>query len=166
MTYSNLRSAVQDLQWNFRLAFLQPRGPRHPPIFLHTYLCHSSEHASMHMCTHTHTHTHVHSVLVPVHLCTLASTDKDYSTLILVSITLLLSSITQPRRSSCHPACSEQWLGCTDCQMQPHNGHSVSERAQGLTLYLLGTSILLRRNLARCMTVMAAGHCRNRTPVC
>lgn len=37
---------------------------------------------------------------------------------------------------------------------------------QGLTLYLLGTSILLRRNLARCMTVMAAGHRRKRTPVC
>lgn len=33
-----------------------------------------------------------------------------------------------------------------------------------LTLYLLGTSILLRRNLARCMTVIAAGQRRNRTP--
>lgn len=32
-----------------------------------------------------------------------------------------------------------------------------------LTWYLLGTSILLRRNLARCMTVMAAGQRRNRT---
>lgn len=32
-----------------------------------------------------------------------------------------------------------------------------------LTWYLLGTSILLRRNLARCITVMAAGQRRNRT---
>ena len=43
---------------------------------------------------------------------------------------------------------------------------AVSEMAQAFTLYLLGTSILLRRNFARCMTVMAAGHRRNRTPVC
>ena len=49
--------------------------------------------------------------------------------------------------------------------MHPHTD-TFFKRAQGLTLYLLGTSILLRRNLARCMTVMAAGHRRKRTPVC
>lgn len=42
----------------------------------------------------------------------------------------------------------------------------MSETVQAFTLYLLGTSILLRRNFARCMTVMAAGHRRKRTPVC
>ena len=58
--------------------------------------------------------------------------------------------------------------GAGDSISAPGRGNGQSRgRGEGaarvLTWYLLGTSILLRRNLARCMTVMAAGQRRNRT---
>lgn len=52
-------------------------------------------------------HTH-YSSSWSQHPGTLASTDNDCPTLILVSITLLFELN--------HTASSEQWLGCTDCQ--------------------------------------------------
>lgn len=74
-------------------------------------------------------------------------------------------ALIQPGRPGRHPGSLGQRLGCKNCQTPPHID-TFFTRAQGLTLYLLGTSILLRRNFARCMTVMAAGHRRKRTPVC
>lgn len=142
-TRSNLRSNVQKPLGHFRRALSQPGGPRQG-AFLYTHLCHSSE------CASTYIHTTLAPPPPPPKSCLQSPSTQ---------------ALIQPGRPGRHPGSLGQRLGCKNCQTPPHID-TFFTRAQGLTLYLLGTSILLRRNFARCMTVMAAGHRRKRTPVC